>query len=126
MRKNKIWRLRTYWQRTGGLLVEEFMMVKQDKNANIARRLLDGLIILGEKTQISTSRNVSIKNRDIIAVQVKGKRLGMNLMGQAYFSSMLLQKLQPRSIRTVAICSKSNLALKRLCLQHDIEVIVIT
>ncbi len=125
MSKNETWRLREYWQTTGGLLIEEFMMVKQDKSANIARRLLDGLIIPAGETKIASNRDIFIKGKDIIAIQVKNNRLGMNLMGQAYFSHLLLQQLQPKSIKTVAICKKSDAAMEQLCHQHGIEVIVI-
>lgn len=68
---------------------------------------------------------MSIKGKDVIAVQVKVDRLGMNLMGQAYFSGLLLETFQPKSIKTVAICDQSDSVMERLAEEHRIEVIVI-
>ena len=125
MSKHETWRLHQYWQSVGGLLIEEFQMVKMSKNKGVGRRLIDGLIILGEQTRISAEKNVSIENREVIAVQVKKKRLGMNLMGQAYFSKQLLEKYNPKLIRTVAICGKNDAVLEALCVSNGIEVVVI-
>lgn len=96
MSKKETWRLHEYWGKVGGLLIEEFMMVRKNRDGNIARRPLDGLIILGEETTIASGKDISIEGKDAIVVQVKGKRLGMYLMGQAYFSGLLLKKFKPR------------------------------
>ncbi|OED50893.1 hypothetical protein ACH42_00565 [Endozoicomonas sp. (ex Bugula neritina AB1)] len=125
MSKKETWRLREYWQQTGGLLIEEFMMVRKKHDGSVGRRLLDGLIILGEETAAAETKDISIEGKDIIVVQVKGGRLGMYLMGQAYFSGLLLKKLKPRSIKVVAICARSDIEMEKLCQEHDIEVVVI-
>lgn len=125
MSQKETWRLRQYWQETGGLLIEEFMMVARKPDGSVGRRLLDGLIVLGEEHAIGTDKNISLEGKEVIVVQVKDSRLGMNLMGQAYFSGLLLKKFKPRSIKVVAICSKSDLEMERLCHEHDIKVVVI-
>jgi hypothetical protein len=46
-------------------------------------------------------------------------------LGQIYFSQFLIQKHQPRSIRLVAICGKSDSIMEELAMAHNIEVVVI-
>ena len=125
MSKKETWRLKQYWQQTGGLLIEEFMMVAKKPDGSVGRRLLDGLIVLGEETGTCDMNDVSIKGKDVIVVQVKASRLGMYLMGQAYFSGLLLKRFKPKSIRVVAICGKSDTIMDGLCQEHGIEVVVI-
>lgn len=55
----------------------------------------------------------------------KKNRLGMNLMGQAFFSRELLKRFDPKSITSVIICGKEDIVLQELCEQHDIKVILI-
>ena len=71
---------RWYWQRVGGLLIEEYTLVR--RSPTNAPRYVDGLIVLGEPTEISTTRSFDITDRDVIAVQAKARRLTLPLMGQ--------------------------------------------
>ena len=113
---------RAYWQGIGGTLIEEFLAVKASK-VN-ARRLIDGVIILGEKTEILTTDEVSIEDKDIVVIQAKASRLGMYLLGQALFSLELLKLHNPKSIRTVAICTAGDSVLESLAHKYGIEVVV--
>ena len=125
MSKHETWRTRKYWESVGGLLIEEFMLVPKSKDGKQAQRLLDGLIVLGEEKRIENAHSFPLEGRDVIAVQTKANRLGMYLMGQAYFSRELLKSFNPKSIRTVAICGKGDEEMERLCRGRDIEVVVI-
>ena len=66
-----------------------------------------------------------LKDKDVIVIQTKASRLGMYLLGQAYFSKFLIERHNPQSIKLVAICSRSDSIMEELANQHGIEVIVI-
>ena len=125
MSKHETWRTRKYWESVGGLLIEEFLLVAKSRDGRQAQRLLDGLIVLGEEKKLSNDHSHSIEGKDVIAVQTKANRLGMYLMGQAFFSRELLKSFNPKSIRTVAICGKGDEKMVRLWRERDIEVVVI-
>ncbi len=101
-----------YWEQVGGMLIEEFMAVPKAKGQ--ARRLLDGVIVLGEpKQRMPVSSRVSLEGKDVIVIQTKNSRLGMYLMGQTLFSTQLIQQFfKPRSVQAVALCSKSDAVLQ--------------
>ena len=113
---------REYWQSIGGTLIEEFPAVtKGDSNS---RRLLDGVVILGGENRIAKASEVDIEGKDIVVIQTKVNRLGMYLMGQAFFSRELMKTFKPKSIKTVAICGKDDTVMRDLCKEFDIEVVV--
>ena len=113
---------RKYWQSIGGTLIEEFPAVTRgDSNS---RRLLDGVVILGEENRIAKASEVDIEEKDIVVIQTKVNRLGMYLMGQAFFSRELMKTFKPKSIKTVAICGKDDTVMRDLCKEFDIEVVV--
>ena len=113
---------RKYWQSIGGTLIEEFPAVTRgDSNS---RRLLDGVVILGEENRIAKASEVDIEGKDIVVIQTKVNRLGMYLMGQAFFSRELMKTFKPKSIKTVAICGKDDTVMRDLCKEFDIEVVV--
>ena len=122
MSKHETWRTRQYWHTVGGLLIEEFVSVNASELN--AKRPIDGLIVLNEPTAIYTNNFFDIKDKDVIIIQCKSTRLGMYLLGQIYFSQFLIQKHQPRSIRLVAICGKSDSIMEELAIAHNIEVVV--
>ena len=126
MSKHESWRTRLYWESVGGLLIEEFTAVKLDRSSNIGKRQLDGLIVLGEPKRLQIGGSFDVTDRDVVIVQTKRNKLGMYLMGQAFFSRELMKKHNPKSIRTVAICGKTDPEMERLCAQFDIEVVVIS
>lgn len=123
MSKHETWRTRKFWEKVGGLLIEEFEVVKADKNQ--ARRLIDGIIVQNESARIHNGGDYDIKGKDIIIIQTKANRLGMYLLGQALFSSKLIQKFEPKSIRTVAICAKNDKVMEILAKDFGIEVVII-
>jgi len=84
---------RWYWRQVGGLLIEEFHLVRA--KPGVSPRYLDGLIVLGEEKALSESRDFPIEGRDVIAVQTKASRLGMYLMGQCLFSLELVKRFRP-------------------------------
>ena len=51
-------------------------------------------------------------------VQAKAKRLGMSLLGQAFFSAQLMQRFHPRSIESVALVTQDDDVLKPLFEQY--------
>ena len=108
---------RWYWGKVGGLLIEEFPVVNSSRTSG--RRCLDGLIVLGEPTSLSTSKHYDLTGKDVIVIQAKAKRLGMSLMGQCIFSRDLVLQLGASSVRSVAICTKDDAALRPLLEAHD-------
>jgi hypothetical protein len=113
---------RRYWEQVGGTLIEEFPAVL--RGPGNAQRLLDGLIIQGEPKMIAKSSEVTIKGKDIIILQTKAHRLGMNLMGQAIISKGLMERFEPNSIRSVAICSEGDSVLEPLLKNYGIELVI--
>ena len=113
---------RRYWDEVGGTLVEEFPAVL--RGSGNAQRLIDGVIILGESKRIAKPSEVSIKSKDIIVLQTKANRLGMNLMGQAIVSKKLMEKFEPKSIRSIAICSEGDSVLEQYLAEYGIELVV--
>jgi hypothetical protein len=122
MSKHETTLTRRFWHSIGGLSIEEFPAVKGSKNNG--RRLIDAIIVPGEEKRIASHKEVSLKDKDIIVVQTKASRLGMYLMGQAVFSAKLMERFKPRSIRSVAICTKGDAVLEPLLAPYDVEVVV--
>ena len=116
---------RRYWKEVGGTLVEEFVMVPRGKNNGI--RLIDAIIIPSGETKIAKQSEVSIDGKDIIAVQTKSTRLGMYLMGQTLFSEQLLRKYHnPKSILSVALCTKDDEVLRPMLEKYpNMKVVII-
>ena len=67
-----------------------------------------------------------MKDKDIICVQAKYGRLGIYLMGQTFFSEQLMRELDPKSIISVALCTKDDGALRPLLQQYpNMKVVII-
>lgn len=111
-----------YWETIGGSLVEEYPAVL--KGPTNAQRLIDGVIVLDGLKRRVKHHQISVQDQDIVVIQTKASRLGMYLMGQAIFSTELMKRFNPRSIRTVAICTQDDSVLRPLCKKAGIEVIV--
>lgn len=88
------------------------------------RRLLDGLILPDGPHEIRSSGEVDVKGQDVVVVQTKANRLGMYLLGQAFFSARLIESFSPRSIRTVAICIKGDAVLEPIARKYGVEVVI--
>lgn len=112
-----------YWEQIGGTIVYEFCMVRRAQTN--APRFLDALILPNQETKIAQSSEVELEGQDIILVQAKHSRIGMYLMGQALFSVALMEKFQPKSIRSIALCTKDDAILRPLLESHGVEVVVI-
>lgn len=123
MSKHETWRTRMYWKRVGGLLIEEYIAVNGNKEQG--KRLIDGIIVLGEEHRILKDSNHNIEGKNIVIIQTKRGRLGMYLLGQSYFSKLLIERHKPKSIRNVAICGKSDTVMEKLAKENNIEVVVI-
>lgn len=123
MSKNETWRTRKYWEQIGGLLIEEFIAVSVTKDQGM--RLIDGLIILNENNAIHSGNTYDISGKDVIVVQTKAGRIGMSLLGQAYFSKFLIELHRPSSVKCVAICGKSDSVMEELARIHDIQIVEI-
>ena len=122
MSLHETWRTRKYWGTIGGILIEEFVAV--DGNKEQGRRPIDGIIVLGEKKAIHSGNKFDLKGKDVIVIQTKKGRIGMNLLGQAYFSKFLIKKHSPRSIKTVAICGRNDKVMAEFAEKHEVEIIV--
>jgi hypothetical protein len=125
MSKHETWRTREYWREVGGLLIEEYHAIKGHKERGVGKRAIDGVIVLGEPRSIQTGGVYDFEGKDLIVIQTKSGRLGMYLMGQAYFTREIMRRFNPRSIRTVAVCGQPDHEMEALCSQADIEVSVI-
>ena len=123
MSKHETWRTRKYWEQIGGLLIEEFIAVSG--NEHQGRRPIDGLIVLNEEKAIHRGNTYDITNKDVIVIQTKLGRIGMYLLGQAYFSRFLIERHKPRSIKSVAICGKTDMVMEELAKMHDVEIVEI-
>ena len=123
MSKHETWRTRMYWESVGGLLIEEFIAVSGTKHQG--RRPVDGLIVLGEDKALSSDTTYDITGKDVIVIQTKQSRLGMYLLGQAYFSKVLIQNLGARSVKSVAICGRGDTVMEQLASDHGVEVVII-
>lgn len=77
-------------------------------------RYVDAIIIPDGESKIAKAGEVSLEGKDIICIQAKHGRLGMYLMGQAFFSERLLQKFKPRTIVSVALCTEDDSTLRPL------------
>ena len=112
-----------YWKQVGGTLIEEFCAVRRSGTCGV--RLLDGVIIKGGKFRIAKQSEVSLEGQDIVIVQTKNDRLGMYLMGQAFFSAQLMRRFHPRSIESVALVAKDDDILRPLFEQYPAMRVVV-
>jgi hypothetical protein len=113
---------RRFWLETGGTLIEEFRAVR--RRSGRGPRLIDGVIVPDGEFTLRKTGDIDIAGRDIIVVQTKDMRLGMYLLGQAYFSARLMEAFDPRSIRSVAICTRHDDVLEPIACKEGIEVVV--
>ena len=121
MSKRETILVENFWKETGGTLIEEFLAVRGTRDQG--RRLIDGVIIKGGPRRKDKSSRAKIAGREIVVVQAKANRLGMYLLGQALFSRDLMAEFKPKSIETVAICTKGDARLEQLALRHGIRVV---
>lgn len=123
MSKHETWRTQKYWEQIGGLLIEEFEAVSGTNTHG--RRTIDGLIVLNEDKGIHLGNTYNIEGKDVVAIQTKSGRIGMYLLGQAYFSKFLIERHKPRSIKCLAICGKTDAIMEELAKKHNVEIVII-
>jgi len=117
MSKHETPMTRWYWQQVGGTLIEEFVAVKAARNCG--RRILDGVIFKDGEFMIAQQSEISLEDKDLIVIQAKASRLGMYLMGQAFFSAQLILRFNPRSVLSVALCNQDDKVLRPLFEQYQ-------
>ena len=111
MSKHETWMVLKYWDEIGGTLIEEYPIVRG--NEKQGKRHLDGLIILGtKKKRLPRASSLSIEGKDVVVLQAKNNKLGMSLMGQTLFSKKLVERLKPKSVKSVALCIKDDELLR--------------
>lgn len=114
---------RWYWRQVGGTLIEEFPAVRRTETCG--QRLMDGVILPDGPYGIAHWRDVELEGHDIIVVQAKRGRLGMYLMGQAFFSAELMKRFRPRTIRSVALCEAHDSVLSPILETYpNMEVVI--
>ena len=90
MSKHETPMTRRYWERVRGTLLEEYLIVRS--RPGVGRRMIDAVIIEdGDHRIASRGETVSLDGHDIVVVQTKASRLGMYLLGQAFFSRELIK-----------------------------------
>lgn len=110
-----------YWRTLGGTLFLEFPLVR--KSADSSPRYLDALIATDMPEQAWRWSEAAangytpagvVAGQSVIAVQAKHEppRLSMGLLGQTFFAVELLWRLQPASVRGVALCRRDDAALR--------------
>jgi hypothetical protein len=118
---------RRYWERVRGTLLEEYLVVPS-RPPGVGRRMIDAVIIGDGEHRIASraeSVSFSLDGHDIVIVQTKALRLGMYLLGQAFFSRELIKdRFAPRSVRTVALCAIDDAILRPIAERFGVEVIV--
>ena len=115
---------RRYWERVRGTLLEEYLIVPS--SPGVGRRIIDAVIIEdGDHRIASRGESVSLDGHDIVIVQTKALRLGMYLLGQAFFSRELIkERFAPKSVRTVALCAIDDAILRPIAERFGVEVII--
>ena len=102
---------RWFWQQTGGTLIEEYPAVTRTKTRG--PRWLDAVIVTSLPTAaLPPGTALPLSGHDVIIVQAKNSRLGMYLMGQTLFSVEIIHLFNPRSVRSIALCSQDDELLR--------------
>lgn len=117
MSKHETPMTRWYWRTVNkckGLLIEEFHAVKREATKGNNKRHIDGVIVLGEKSDQRGPRKGDrelVKGKRVIVIQSKAKRLGMSLIGQVVVSHELLKDLKAKVIKSVGVCREDDKVL---------------
>lgn len=135
---------RRFWEKRGGILIEEFPAVPQDRRNGHEHRNIDGVIVYsagrrrviekGDALEVDGKRirdpkgtnpckiRIRVKGKRIVVIQTKASPLSMSLLGQTLFSGHLMEKFEPSSIEMVALCTKSDTVLGALAERYNIRV----
>lgn len=113
---------RRFWkEQVPGTMCMEHRIVPQTPTN--AYRQIDAVISPdGPSTEVS---QLDVAGKDVVCVQTKAARLGVHLIGQAFFSRiLLLRHARARSVRTVALCTADDAVLGPIARSLGIEVVV--
>ena len=132
-----------FWEKHGGVLIEEFPAVRQDRRNGHERRCIDGVIVYGagrrrviekgETLEVDGERirgpktkrphKIRVKGKRIMVIQTKAGPLSMSLLGQTLFSGHLMEEFDPAEpIELIALCTKSDTVLKSWAGRYNIRV----
>ena len=103
-----------YWEHIKGTLLEEYPVVVRGKDCS--PRWIDAIIIKGgeHKRLPPYKGDIDLRGLDLICVQTKKSRVGMYLLGQAFFSMKLLELKKPNSIVSIALCTKTDSYMEKI------------
>jgi len=104
-----------YWEHIKGTLIEEYPIVGKGKDCS--PRWIDALIIKGgehKKLPAYENNSIDLSGLDLICVQTKNRRVGMHLLGQAFFSMKLLEMKNPKSILSIALCTQTDSYMEKI------------
>ena len=115
-----------YWEQRGeGTYIPEYIIV--DWGPGQSRRLIDGLIILGEPQQrLARCTKADIAGKDVVVLQTKHspRRLGMSVAGQLVISKALVERLGARSVEAIALVQSTDAAIQPVLESLGCKVIV--
>lgn len=117
MSKHETPMTRWYWRTVNkrkGLLIEEFPAVKKERQTGKNKRHIDGVIVIGAKDGRRGPRKGDrelVKDKQVIVIQSKARRLGMGLIGQVIVSAELLDDLGAEVIKSVGVCKEDDKVL---------------
>ena len=77
------------------------------------------MIIKDGESKIARQSEVDVAGKDIFVIQAKDSRLGMYVMGQAFFSAKLMEAFKPRSIESVALVAHDDSVLGPIFRSHN-------
>lgn len=111
---------RWYWRvkkHCKGLLIREFPAIEGGKGRAEGKRHIDGVIVSGKKSGDRKGRKgdrTMVKDKKVIVIQSKAKRLGMYLIGQTIVSRELMKALGAKVVLSVAVHRKDDPVMKRV------------
>ena len=108
-----------FWEKElGGTMIEGSAAISKVTDSG------SRVVIPGGPSQILDPLKADITGKDIVIIQGNSKEIvGMYLLGQAIFSKKLLEPYNPKSIRSIALCKKSDTCMERAAKLYGIEII---
>lgn len=117
---------RRYWRQVRGTLLLDYLVVRQ--RPGVGPRGIDAITIGEGDHRIvppAERKKFHLDGHDIVIVQAKASRLGINPLGQAFFSRELVTACwAPKCIRTVALRRLDDGVLCPIAERFGIEIVV--
>ena len=114
---------REYWGRIGGTFVERFPLT--ERTPSQAAHRAEAIILTGHVTREAQPAEISIEGEDVVVV-TSYPGFGMYVCGQAIFSAQLARLLGARSVQSVILAKRDDMAIRRaLDGFRDIEILVV-